>query len=117
MLRHYVTYLLVLLIAVQSVANVGDIHTSHQSGTEHVEFNHSHQSPADLNDYELDKRGQLSFDCHHCCHCHSHSTIFLTGAFSHLSAIFLINAKGDYFANLTCGIPPSLFRPPIHSYS
>ena len=119
-IRHYLTCLLALLIALQSVAAMADVHQLHQSGTEHLEFDHSHQSTAtDTHNDNLlakqtpDQRGQSVYDCHHCCHCHGHGSVVLIGATSHLADLFSENGQADYQANLTSGIPPSLFRPPI----
>ena len=119
-IRHYLTCLLALLIALQSVAAMADVHQLHQFGTEHLEFDHSHQSSATdtQNDNLLakqtpDQSGQSVYDCHHCCHCHGHGSVVLTGAASHLANLFSENGQADYQANLTSGIPPSLFRPPI----
>lgn len=120
MIRLYLTCLLALLIAVQSVTAMADVHKFHQSGTEHVEFNHSHQSTASdtQNDSQLAKQAadplsQSAYDCHHCCHCHGHGSVILAGAASHVAALFSGNGQADFQANLTSGIPPSLFRPPI----
>lgn len=119
-IRHYLTCLLALLIALQSVAAMADVHQLHQSGTEHLEFDHSHQSTAtDTHNDNLlakqtpDQPGQSVYDCHHCCHCHDHGSVVLIGATSHLADLFSENGQADYQANLTSGIPPSLFRPPI----
>ncbi|EDY86754.1 conserved hypothetical protein [gamma proteobacterium HTCC5015] len=119
-IRHYLTCLLALLIALQSVAAMADVHQLHQSGTEHLEFDHSHQSTAtDTHNDNLlakqtpDQPGQSVYDCHHCCHCDGHGSVVLIGATSHLADLFSENGQADYQANLTSGIPPSLFRPPI----
>ena len=119
-IRHYLTCLLALLIALQSVAAMADVHQLHQSGTEHLEFDHSHQSTAtDTHNDNLlakqtpDQPGQSVYDSHHCCHCHGHGSVVLIGATSHLADLFSENGQADYQANLTSGIPPSLFRPPI----
>lgn len=119
-IRHYLTCLLALLIALQSVAAMADVHQLHQSGTEHLEFDHSHQSTAtDTHNDNLlakqtpDQPGQSVYDCHHYCHCHGHGSVVLIGATSHLADLFSENGQADYQANLTSGIPPSLFRPPI----
>lgn len=120
MIRLYLTCLLALLIAVQSVTAMADVHKFHQSGTEHVEFNHSHQSTASdtQNDSQLAKQAadplsQSAYDCHHCCHCHGHGSFVLTEVASHLTVLFSESGQVGYQANLTSVIPPSLFRPPI----
>jgi hypothetical protein len=82
MIRQYLTYLLTALIALQSVAAVADVHQFHQSGTEHLAFEHEH----DLADTESHKFSDETptnsestnpFDCHHCCHCHGMAHFYL----------------------------------------
>ena len=46
MIRHAITYLIIALIAMQSVVAVADAHQLHQSGTEHLTFDHEHDHPA-----------------------------------------------------------------------
>lgn len=118
MIRHYLTCLLALLIALQSVNTMADAHQLHQSGTEHLEFDHSHQPPDtevynQLTKQAPEKPDQSLYDCHHCCHCHGHGSVILAGAASHVAALFSGNGQADFQANLTSSIPPSLFRPPI----
>jgi len=116
MIRHCLTCLLALLIVLQSVVAMADAFQFHQSGTEHLEFDHLHQPTDTQNDSKLakqasDKLEQSVYDCHHCCHCHG--SVVLTVAASHSAALFSGNGQADYQANLTSGISPSLFRPPI----
>ena len=118
MIRRAISYLLITLIALQSVVAMADAHQLHQTGTEHLEFEHSHQPGDTESDKQLSKQaseksGQPLYDCHHCCHCHGHGSVVLIGATSHLADLFSENGQADYQANLTSGIPPSLFRPPI----
>ena len=45
MLKKWLSYLVIALIALQSVgAMAGDEHQSHQDGEQHLEFNHEHNS-------------------------------------------------------------------------
>lgn len=118
MLRQYLAFLLTALIALQSVAAVADAHQFHQSGTEHLTFDHDHSQ---LTDKLQPKRQSkidnpdvsTNLDCHHCCHCHGHGSVALTGAASHLVALFSGKGQADYQASFTSLIPTSLFRPPI----
>lgn len=118
MIRHYFTCLLAVLIALQSMTAVADVHQFHQSGTQHLEFNHSHQ-PTDIQDNNKlakqapDKPAQSPYDCHHCCHCHGHGSVILAGADLHVGTLFSGKGQAEYHVNLTSGVPPSLFRPPI----
>jgi hypothetical protein len=67
--------ILVLAVSFQSVSAVYDLHQTHQSGVEHLEFEHDH----DQLELKIDNQdSQKSYDCHHCCHCHgSHLTSLL----------------------------------------
>ena len=118
MIRHCVSYLLALLIALQSVIAMADTHRLYQAGTEHLEFDHSHWPADTRNNSQLAKQTanqpSLSLqDCNHCCHCHGQNSVVLTGTASHLAALLPGNRQANCQANLTSGIAPSLVRPPI----
>ena len=73
MIRRWLSYLLIVLIAMQSVVAIADEHKSHQEGIQHLEFVHEFDSARTIDD-ELDQNGGASlpdqYDSHHCCHCH-----------------------------------------------
>lgn len=81
-IRQYLVYLIIALMTTQSVGAMADVHKFHQSGTEHLSFNHEHSS-ADIDVFELheldtsDALSSDSFDCHHCCHCHGVASVFI----------------------------------------
>jgi len=117
MIKRWFVMVMALMIALQSVAAIADAHQFHQSGTEHLEFDHSHQPTDTDNDNQLvkqspDQPGQPLYDCHHCCHCHGHASVVLAGSLSNF-AIFSGTELADYQAHLSSTIPTSLFRPPI----
>ena len=71
--------LLLLAVSFQSISAVSDVHQSHQSGVEHLEFEHDHDSESEIKTDD----GSNSFDCHHCCHCHGgHVSSFLHPTFN-----------------------------------
>ena len=82
MIKNLLIFLLVSAVSFQSIAAVSDMHESHQTGAEHLEFEHEHDEPAKV--VELDNQtAQKSFDCHHCCHCHGgHLTSILPSGLS-----------------------------------
>jgi len=98
MMRIAMTYMLMLLIALQSMVAVADVHQSHQASAEHLSFQ------ADRNtEYGTDSALQLSllddpvekstnnqFDCQHCCHCHGAAHFFLG---SHSNTLAVIPSK------------------------
>ena len=116
-IRHYLSCLLALLIAMQSVVAVADVHQFHHSSIGHLEFDHSHPSSATdtQNESQLAKQtpDQSAHDSHHCCQCHGHYFVVLIGTALHLADLFSENGQIAYLANLTSVISPSLFRPPI----
>jgi len=117
MIKRWFMMVMALMIALQSVAAIADAHQLHQSGTQHLTFDHSHQSSDIDNGNQLVKQspvqpGQPLYDCHHCCHCHGHASVVLAGSLSHF-AFFSGTELADYQAHLTSTIPTSLFRPPI----
>ncbi|MBK8971901.1 MAG: hypothetical protein IPM37_11200 [Hahellaceae bacterium] len=103
-IRHYLTCLLALLIAVQSVAAMADVHRFHQSGTEHLTFNHAHDLAAADSATEIsmkatnvaDPASTVSQDCHHCCHCHGMTHLYLGGNPDNLIPITLGKESSDY---------------------
>jgi len=61
----------VILLLLQSVATMADIHASHQSGIQHLTFDDDHHDASSPTDDILKKvDSKTKFDCHHCCHCH-----------------------------------------------
>lgn len=91
MLRCALTYFLTALIALQSVMAVADAHQSHQSGGDHLSFNHEHSADdGSLISVEPDQgldalSGSVGHDCHHCCHCHGMTPAFLAGSALYVS--------------------------------
>ena len=101
MLRQCLAYLLTALIALQSVVAVADAHRFHQSGTEHLTFEHEHDQPAHSPQVGPETKtdatwGGTSLDCHHCCHCHSMAHFFLGSMPTSLPAINLDSTLTGY---------------------
>lgn len=83
MIQKWLTYMLVALIAMQSVVAIADAHQSHQEGTQHLEFEHEHDSTPVVNNQDNQQTSTPSlsqYDCHHCCHCHGLSLFALTAS-------------------------------------
>lgn len=81
MFRIWLTSLLAILIAMQSVLAVADVHRPLQSENQHLQFDseHEHLSSTKSGDAEFADNNQsinqhTPSDCHHCCHCHSTAT-------------------------------------------
>lgn len=106
---------MILLIALQSVGSLADAHSAHQSGIEHLVFEHDHDQnePVQTND---DKDTDKAFDCHHCCHCHGAHSNFIN-AHSHLIAIYSRSPQHSYHKPLAIiQSVQSLFRPPRFAF-
>ncbi len=79
MIKQLIHYCLIAIILLQSVATVADVHQSHQSGAEHVSFEHEHDehghsyTPGEA----IDHTQSQELDCHHCCHCHGIVHLYL----------------------------------------
>ena len=118
MLRKFLSYMLVTLIAMQSLLAIADVHQDHQTGTEHLVFeqDHQHEHTADLLmefEDQTDSSSPEDSDCHHCCHCHGMSGPFLGANKSELNLLHsrqqLSKNNLAYLSNL---LLPAL-RPPI----
>lgn len=107
------TYLLLLLMTFQSAAGLADIHTAHQSGLEHLTFeDHQHLEDEHHGDSVVQSENGER-DCHHCCHCHGHSTpaIVIT-----IDRIFMAKSSSlipDYVDKATPDTFATFLRPPI----
>jgi hypothetical protein len=107
---HHKPLIILLLLAVsfQSISAVADVHQSHQSGVEHLEFEHDHDSEPEI---KTDDESR-SFDCHHCCHCHGgHVSSFLHRTFN-LVFLELDQSIQIYGQSFQKGVSSRLLRPP-----
>ena len=83
MFKTNLLHMLIALIALQSTIAVADLHKPHQSGTNHIEFDESHDH--DSRKLEVKKESNkdsnlssdIQYDCHHCCHCHGVTQLFM----------------------------------------
>lgn len=101
--RRYLICFLAILIALQSVVAVADVHKFHQSGAQHLSFEHEHQGDAQASLADMDKspaeskdRAIYQPDCHHCCHCHGSSHIFLISRQDVSASLYQRGAISDY---------------------
>ncbi|OUS00599.1 hypothetical protein A9Q81_10465 [Gammaproteobacteria bacterium 42_54_T18] len=114
MIQKVLTYLLVTMIAMQSFVAIADVHQPHQSGEQHLEFEHAHGDSAELNvsSEPLESTSLDEYDCHHCCHCHGVNYLKTAGngddVFPYKQHLFL-TASVDYLSYT----PSPDIRPPI----
>ncbi len=125
MTQKVLTYLLVTVIAMQSFVAMADVHQPHQSGNQHLEFEHAHED-FEVQKSFLDELGNVKnlstalddvssldeYDCHHCCHCHSVSYLKAAGLGNEV-----IPYKSNLFLSLSVDYlfytPSPDLRPPI----
>ncbi|MFY0641158.1 MAG: hypothetical protein JXR16_08945 [Bermanella sp.] len=118
MFKRGIQWLMIILIATQSVWSMADVHSNHQSGFEHLEFDHvelEHRHDDHTQITAQDKASssnQTSFDCHHCCHCHGAHSSFITSLYSS-NAIFGQSPQHSFTNQLELAQQPNVFyRPP-----
>jgi len=117
MIKRWTLFLLTALIALQSVSAVIDSHQLHQSGEEHLSFEHDHDKPT--TDQIPDSKPMIKslenspYDCHHCCHCHGTSTLYVSGFNCNFQLVVYEKKTFEYLLNLPSTILFPAFRPPI----
>jgi len=114
---------MMLIIVLQSTASIADAHQSHQSGSEHLSFEHDHGAVADR-DLTADKNStsdastsnvsasEIDFDCHHCCHCHGHHANWIASSFFQLLPVSYRDAVTLYHVDISSVHHELLLRPP-----
>jgi len=82
MMKSWISQLLIVLIAMQSVMAVADVHLEHVSNSDETVSDHHiaseltlHTEDTQTKDTQTDSAS--SIDCNHCCHCHSPQFNFL----------------------------------------
>ena len=90
MIRQILSRLLAVLIALQSVIAVADVHQLHQSDNQHIGIYLEHQVPEaqfEFGDSAANNDVVALDDCQHCCHCHGVCHPFVSTAQIVLEAI------------------------------
>ena len=119
MIRAWLSYLLITLIALQSVVAVADAHQLHQTGDQHLDFDHvdvhgsSHPDEHLIAEVQSSSAPNAQYDCHHCCHCHGVVQLGVPSSISNLDpAMSQQGISTVHFNYLTPALDPGL-RPPI----
>jgi lipopolysaccharide export system protein LptC len=119
MKNRWVTIVLALVIALQSLAAIGDTNQPHYSTTLHHDHEHSQEvavidfsalgteSSSFLSDSSPDHSSDHSYQNH------AHFHVVLVSAATDIAVLSAGQRLSDYQASHTSVIPPSLFRPPI----
>ena len=117
MFQKWLSLLLTVMIVLQSVSAVADVHQFHQTDSQHHEFEHEHPVKPDTQELYVENSevssSTLEHDCHHCCHCHSTSNIYLVFGKDALTLSAVSQQLPDYSSSpVFFSLKPSL-RPPI----
>ncbi|WOH38543.1 DUF2946 domain-containing protein [Thalassotalea fonticola] len=110
---HWLSYLLVLSIALQSFFTVLNAQEIHQVENEHIKIEHSHDNDFQVaSDNSADDDHQIE-DCHHCGHCHGSHSQWVTA--NDLNSIAQSNNEQSlpYLVVSNNGHLDSPLRPPI----
>lgn len=102
-------------MTLQSAAGLADMHTEHQSGLGHLTFeDHHHTETEDKHFVDANHQSEIGErDCHHCCHCHGHST---TAIVITIDRIFMAKSSSlipDYSDKTIPDTFETFLRPPI----
>ena len=111
-------HLFLVLIALQSTLAVADLHQSHQSGKDHLSFDHNEHSTDVLDTHLKSLSGDLvdsdlSYDCHHCCHCHAVACYYLDSLQNDYISFFGSSNLNENLAQFTSRSTSPNLRPPI----
>lgn len=117
MLKRALTYLALILVVLQSGVSLADAHQLHQSGAEHLSFDESHQhlndtDPEEQHNHDLDTSSSQQWDCHHCCHCHGHSSPAILISAEHILLVRHSPPVPNYSENTFPETFETFLRPP-----
>lgn len=114
MTLRFLTYLLLALMAVQSITAVADVHSVHQSGVEHLSFDdHEHEYGHDHSSKHSHAEFSDEPDCNHCCHCHGHSTPAILTVALMVASPNTSYSISAYLADIAPEPLANFLRPPI----
>ena len=123
-------YCLIIFVWLQSFAAIADVHQSHQSGEQHVAYEHDHDIGHDRHQHgemtaaeaifhskAIDVNHPLptDFDCHHCCHCHGAHPLWMVTNVTFFPSQVYSNQDTAFRFYLISGVQEKLLRPPIQS--
>jgi hypothetical protein len=110
----WISFLIVLSIALQSFIAVANSNESHQVDYQHLKTAHSHDADThELFSKTSDDEHDIN-DCHHCGHCQgSHTPWFVSKKESESSPAFIVLNQYLYHSHLTKSFIEEPIRPPI----
>jgi len=110
----WISFLIVLSIALQSFVSVANSDDNHQVDSQHLQTEHSHDADnGKLFDHSSESDHDIE-DCHHCGHCQgSHTSWFVSKKHSESITEFLVLNQYFYHAHHAKSFIEELIRPPI----
>ena len=102
MFRKVINYMLVILIALQSVAAFADVHQYIQTDTDHLSADghkHRHLNVASQTADSMELNSTQN-ECDHCCHCHASAGPFLNKVQTNLNFPNRISDCPDYLFSM-----------------
>jgi hypothetical protein len=109
----WVSFLLVLSIALQSLVAVANSDENHQVDLQHLQTEHSHTLDNLALSDDSSENHNIT-DCHHCGHCQGSHTQWLTSEkISATTSKLLTLNQYFYRVHLDNGFTEELIRPPI----
>lgn len=113
MRRRWLTYCLLVLVAMQSVAASVDMYQSHQADTKHVDSRVVHPpSPIDVLSTDVTAQADACCECHHCFYCHCTMNHALLKTFSVYISFIKISVQNRYVNMSPTSFITTLYRPP-----
>ncbi|MFL0799434.1 MAG: hypothetical protein K6L81_03325 [Agarilytica sp.] len=114
-MKIWLTYILVILVTLQSIATFADAYEFHQSNKERLSFNdvslNSEAPEPTINKTELLEEQER--DCNHCCQCHGHGCPAILVRSLNFTLQKTRSDISTYRENTSSEIINSLLRPPI----
>ncbi|MCG8312675.1 MAG: hypothetical protein MI976_05615 [Pseudomonadales bacterium] len=117
MMRQYIAYILVALLAMQSIVALADAHQYHQTGSEHIVFDKHYEisgsEPNLIQTNIVDYTQENTMDCQHCCHCHGSTGIFISDSQTSFLYSSLTQIAPEYHSNYRSETASPETPPPI----
>lgn len=113
MRERWLTYCLLVLIAMQSVTVSADMYHSHPPGTQHVDSRVEHTpSSIDLLSTDVTVQADACCECHHCLHCHCTMNHALLKTFSVYISFMKLSVQNRYVNLSPTSFTTTFYRPP-----
>lgn len=114
MINTWVSLLIVLSVALQSLVAVANSDNDHQLDAQHIQTEHSHELDFTELASDTSESEHNVKDCHHCGHCQgSHNQWLFSKSTICVTEKFIISNQYHYLAHTDKSVIEQLIRPPI----